>query len=162
MLASLYFQCLGVLTGLFLILFPFRLLHNIEQRSLCYTVGPYWLSILNTAVYRNLWTETWVKSNNLTPIHHAFNDVWLFAAPQTVVHPAPLSVEFSRQEDRSGLPSPPGDLPDLGNGTHVSCIAGGFFTSKPLGMDIDIKINKYTTVYMSTPNSLTIPNWSFL
>ena len=31
----------------FQILFPFRLLHNIEQRSLCYTVGPYWLSILN-------------------------------------------------------------------------------------------------------------------
>ena len=25
--------------------------HNIEQSSLCYTVGPYWLSILNKAVY---------------------------------------------------------------------------------------------------------------
>ena len=31
---------------LFKILFPFRLLHNIEQSSLCYTVGPCWLSIL--------------------------------------------------------------------------------------------------------------------
>ena len=31
---------------LFQILFPFRLLHNIEQSSLCYTVGPCWLSIL--------------------------------------------------------------------------------------------------------------------
>ena len=29
------------------ILFPFRLLHNMEQSSLCYTVGPCWLSILN-------------------------------------------------------------------------------------------------------------------
>ena len=31
---------------LFQILFPFRLLHNTEQSSLCYTVGPGWLSIL--------------------------------------------------------------------------------------------------------------------
>ena len=31
---------------LFQILFPFRLLHNIEQSSLCYTVGPCWLSFL--------------------------------------------------------------------------------------------------------------------
>ena len=32
------------------ILFPFGLLQNIEQRSLCYTVGPCWLSVLNIAV----------------------------------------------------------------------------------------------------------------
>ena len=30
---------------------PCRLLHNIEQSILCYTVGPHWLSILNIAVY---------------------------------------------------------------------------------------------------------------
>ena len=35
---------------LFQILFPFRLLHNTEQSSLCYTVGPCWLSNLNIAV----------------------------------------------------------------------------------------------------------------
>ena len=35
---------------LFHMLFPFRLLHNIEQSSLCYTVSPCWLSILNIAV----------------------------------------------------------------------------------------------------------------
>ena len=35
---------------LFKILFPFRLLQSIEQSALCYTVGPYWLSILNIAV----------------------------------------------------------------------------------------------------------------
>ena len=29
---------------------PSRLPHNIEQSSMCYTVGPYWLSILNIAV----------------------------------------------------------------------------------------------------------------
>ena len=32
------------------ILFPFRLLQNIEQSSLCSTAGPCWLSILNIAV----------------------------------------------------------------------------------------------------------------
>ena len=31
----------------FQILFPFTLLQNIEQSSLCYTVGPCWLSIVN-------------------------------------------------------------------------------------------------------------------
>ena len=35
---------------LFQILFPFRLLQNTKERSLCYTVGPCWLSILNIAV----------------------------------------------------------------------------------------------------------------
>ena len=32
------------------VLFPFRVLQNIEQSSLCHTVGLCWLSILNTAV----------------------------------------------------------------------------------------------------------------
>ena len=36
---------------LFQIRFPVRLLQNIKQNTLCYTVGPYWLSILNTVVY---------------------------------------------------------------------------------------------------------------
>ena len=36
---------------LFQILFPFRLLQNIEQNSLCYIVGPCWLSVLNIAVW---------------------------------------------------------------------------------------------------------------
>ena len=39
--------------------------------------------------------------------------VRLFAAPWTVAHQAPPSMEFSRQEYWSGLPFPsPGDLPD--------------------------------------------------
>ena len=36
--------------SIFQILFPFRLLKCIEQHSLCYTVGPCWLSMLNIAV----------------------------------------------------------------------------------------------------------------
>ena len=43
------------------------------------------------------------------------NKVQLFTIPWTVAHQAPLSMEFSRQEDWSGLPFPsPGDLPDSG------------------------------------------------
>ena len=41
--------------------------------------------------------------------------VWLFMTPWSVVHQAPLSMGFSRQECRSGLLfPPPGDLPDPG------------------------------------------------
>ena len=35
---------------LFQILFPLKLLQNTEQSSLCYTIGPPWLSVLNIAV----------------------------------------------------------------------------------------------------------------
>ena len=35
-----------------------------------------------------------------------FNRVWFFVTPWTVVHQAPLSMEFSRQEHWSGLPFP--------------------------------------------------------
>ena len=60
---------------LFQILFPFRLLQNIEQSSLCHTVGPCWLSILNIVVWicmetqktpnsqSNLENETWSWRN---------------------------------------------------------------------------------------------------
>ena len=41
--------------------------------------------------------------------------VLLFAIPWTVAYQAPLSMGFSRQEYKSGLPFPsPGDLPDPG------------------------------------------------
>ena len=44
-----------------------------------------------------------------------FSCAWLFVIPWTVPRQAPLSMEFSRQEDWSGLPFPsPGDLSDPG------------------------------------------------
>ena len=44
-----------------------------------------------------------------------FSSVWLFATRWTVARQTPLSMEFSRHEDCSGLPCPsPGDLPDPG------------------------------------------------
>ena len=46
--------------------------------------------------------------------------------------PALLSMGFSRQEHCCGLSCPPpGDLPDPGIVSPVSCTAGGFFTIEP-------------------------------
>ena len=58
--------------------------------------------------------------------------VRLFAAPQTVVHQAPLPMEFSRQVYWSGFPFPtPGDLPNPGiepTSPLSPALAGRFFT----------------------------------
>ena len=52
-------------------------------------------------------------------------DIQLFETLWTLAHQAPLSVEFSRQEYRSGLSfSTPGDLPDPGiQLTHIACLS---------------------------------------
>ena len=63
-----------------------------------------------------------------------FSRVWLFAVPQTVARQAPLSMRFSRQEYRSGLPCPPpGNLPNPGIKLTSLAMAGGFFTAEPPG-----------------------------
>ena len=50
--------------------------------------------------------------------------VQLFMAPWTIVHQAPLSMEFSRQEYWSRLPFPvSGDLPDPEIEPSISCIS---------------------------------------
>ena len=63
--------------------------------------------------------------------------VRLFALPWTIVHQAPLSMEFPRQEYWSGLPFPtPVVLPDSGikPASLVSpVLAGRFFTTAPSG-----------------------------
>ena len=61
-----------------------------------------------------------------------FRHVRLSATPWTAARQAPLSMGFSRQEYRSGLPCPsPGDLPALGiepRSLMSLAWAGGFFT----------------------------------
>ena len=63
--------------------------------------------------------------------------VWLSVTPWTVAHQALLSMGFSRQEHWSGLLFPsPGDLPDPGiepKSLVSPALAGGFFTTAPLG-----------------------------
>ena len=70
---------------LFQILLLIRVLQHIEQSSLCYTVGPCWLSILSVKV-------------------KLLSHVQFFATPWTVAYQAPPSTGFSRQEYWSGLP----------------------------------------------------------
>ena len=59
------------------------------------------------------------------------------STPWTVALQAPLYMGFSRQEYWSGLPFPtPGDLPDPGikpMSLVSPALAGGFFTTVPLG-----------------------------
>ena len=61
----------------------------------------------------------------------------LFMTPRTVVHQAPLSMGFSRQEYWSGLPfPPPAGLPNPGTeptSPASPALAGGVFTLNYLG-----------------------------
>ena len=58
--------------------------------------------------------------------------VQLFMTPWTVAFQAPLSMEFSRQEEWNGLPFPtPGNLPNPGIKPIYPALAGGFFTAEP-------------------------------
>ena len=55
-----------------------------------------------------------------------FSCVWFSATLWTVAHQAPLSMGFSRQEDRNGLPCPP---PGIGpTFLMYPALAGSFFT----------------------------------
>ena len=64
-----------------------------------------------------------------------FSRVQIFVASWTIAHQVPLSMEFSRQEYRSGFPFPtPGDLPNLGIELlflESPALAGRFFTTMP-------------------------------
>ena len=57
----------------------------------------------------------------------------LFVTPWTGAHQTPLSMEFSRQENWSGLPClPPEDLLDPGI-EHAAPALQAFFTVEPVG-----------------------------
>ena len=57
-----------------------------------------------------------------------------FMTPWTIVHQAPLSMGFPRQEHWTGLPFPsPGDLPNPGIEPASPTLEGTFFTTKPPG-----------------------------
>ena len=59
----------------------------------------------------------------------SLNRVPLFGTPWTVTHPAPLSMEFSRQEYWNGLPFPsPGNLPSPGIEPRSLALQSRFFT----------------------------------
>ena len=67
----------------------------------------------------------------------SLSHVQFFATPWTVTCQVPPPMEFSRQEYWSGLTFPtPGDLPNPGIKPMFlafPALAGGFFTTPPLG-----------------------------
>ena len=72
----------------------------------------------------------------------SFSCVRLFATPWTAAHQAPLSMGFSRQEYRSGLPFPsPGDLPDPGFEPRSPTWQADALTSEPQGLQLRAKGN---------------------
>ena len=77
--------------------------------------------------------------------------VLLFAAPWTVAHKAPLSVEFSRQGYWNGLPfPPPGDVLDPGikpASLLSPALAGEFFTTGATWKALFVSTNK-TKIHM--------------
>ena len=64
----------------------------------------------------------------------SFSCVRFFAAPWTIAHQTPPSMEFSRQEYWSGLPFPsPGDLPDPGIEPGSPAMQADALPSEPPG-----------------------------
>ena len=76
----------------------------------------------------------WYPTELLLPLfsHSVVSDS--FATPWTRAYQAPLSMGFSRQEYRSGLPFPsPGDLPIPGIKSTSPALEADFFTAEPPG-----------------------------
>ena len=83
------------------------------------------------------WLIHFIVSIKMCVCSQSLSRVWLFVTPWTVACRALLSMEFCRQEYRSGLPFPsPGDLPDPGiepTSLESPALAGQFFTTVPPG-----------------------------
>ena len=69
----------------------------------------------------------------------ALNCVQLFVTPWTVACQVSLSMGFPRQEYWSGLPSPSGVLLNTGIESASPALAGGFFSTEPLGKPLDLQ-----------------------
>ena len=87
--------------------------------------------------------------------------VWLFVTPWTGAGQAPLSMEFSRQDNWSGLPfSTPGDLPNPGIEPMSPALTGGFFTIAPPAAAAAKSLQLCLTLYDpidSSPSGSPVP-----
>ena len=86
-------------------------------------------------LYINILSHFWfivLKGSNWLRMHVCMlSCVRLFVTPWTVAHQAPLSTEFYRQENWSGLPFPsPVDRPHPGIKLVSPALAGWFFTTE--------------------------------
>ena len=97
-----------------------------------------------------------------------FSRVRLFETPWAIARQVPLSMGFSRQEYRSGLPCPPpGDLlnPGIESKSHTSpVLAGRFFTTSKWNLQMNevggrieqIKLNKQPHVFYFVLRALAL------
>ena len=77
---------------------------------------------------------------HMSRIQKSLSRVRLFATPWSVVHQAPLSMGFSRQEYWSGLPFPsPGDLPNPGITPRSPTLQADALTSEPPGKPLEYR-----------------------
>ena len=86
----------------------------------------------------NVYIPSYKAQTHITPCHACCSGMSrLFETPWTVIHQAPLSMEFSSQEYWSQLPFPtPGDRPKPGTepmSPESPALAGRFFTTVPPG-----------------------------
>ena len=87
------------------------------------------------------------------PIHSVVYDY--FVTPWAVAHKAPLSMEFSRQENWSGLPFPfPGDLPDPGIGPGSPVQRAGSLSSEPPGKPFSFHIQPFSFTFSAFARSI--------
>ena len=86
---------------LFQVLFPYTLLQNSEQSSLCYAVGPYWLSILYivSCMLASLVAQT---AKTLPAIQRPGFNPWVQKIPQRREwKPTPISLPGKSHGQRS-------------------------------------------------------------
>ena len=87
----------------------------------------------------------------------SLSHIRLFATPWTVAYQTPQSMEFSRQEYWSGLPSPsPGDLPNPGIEPRSPALQADALPSEPPGKPFfkAVCINPNLLIYPFSPYSL--------
>ena len=91
---------------------------SVQSASFCLYRSITWYKHLASCIWCLLLFSRLVVSNS-------------FAILWTVTRQAPLSMAFPRQGYWSGLPLPsPGDLPDPGDQTCISCTGGRLFTTE--------------------------------
>ena len=110
---------------------------------------------LHMCIHTHTHTHTLWGSVHAQSLSH----VSLFATPWVIGCQAPLYRGFSRQEYWSGLPFPPGDLPNLGTQSKPPALVGGFFTTEPPGSpnheDGSSLFSLLIQIQFSSRNSLT-------
>ena len=102
---------------------------------------PFWSSVLYSVKHRFEQFYSGLKNSVCVCVcvcvrtrAQSLNRVQLSATSWTVAYQAPLSMGFPRQVYSSVLPfTSPGDLPDPGIEHRSPALAGGFFTTEPLG-----------------------------